>query len=114
MIEITKEVENNCLIIFVKGEADASSSIHLDTAIREAMDEGHPNVLVDCTNLNYISSAGLGVFMSYIEEISEKSIQFILFGLSDKVFKVFGILGLDQLLNIKQDKEEAVSVINGI
>lgn len=114
MIEIKKETENNYLIISVEGEADASSSIHLDKAIRDAMDEGHLHMLVDCTNLNYISSAGLGVFMSYIEEISEKSIHFILFGLSEKVFKVFGILGLDQLLNIKKDKEEAVSVVNGL
>lgn len=114
MIEIKKETENNYLIIFVEGEADASSSIHLDKAIREALDEGASHIIVDCTNLNYISSAGLGVFMSYIEEISEKSIDFILFGLSEKVFKVFGILGLDQLLKIKENKEEAVAAIDGI
>ncbi len=114
MIEIKKETENNYLVISVIGEADASSSIHLDKAIREALDEGHMQMLVDCTNLNYISSAGLGVFMSYIEEISEKSINFILFGLSEKVLKVFGILGLDQLLKIENDKEQAVSALNGI
>jgi len=114
MIDIKTETENNFLIISVKGEADASSSIHLDQAIREAIDQGNTNILVDCNQLNYISSAGLGVFMSYIEEISEKSIHFILFGLSEKVLKVFGILGLDQLLIIKADKEESVSVFNGI
>ena len=114
MIEIKKETENNYLIIFVEGDADASSSIHLDKAIRESIDDGHSQILIDCTNLNYISSAGLGVFMSYIEEISEKSIAFMLFGLSEKVFKVFGILGLDQLLKIKENKEEAVSALNGI
>lgn len=114
MIEITKTHENNYLLIAVSGEADASSSIHLDKAIREAMDENGPNILIDCTALDYISSAGLGVFMSYIEEISRKSIQFIIFGLSEKVMKVFGILGLDQLLTIKQNKEEAIALIDGV
>ena len=114
MIEISKTNENNYLLISVSGEADASSSIHLDKAIREAMDENGPNILIDCNQLEYISSAGLGVFMSYIEEISQNSINFIIFGLSEKVTKVFGILGLDQLLTIKSNKEEAIALINGI
>lgn len=114
MIEISSTSENNYLVLSVEGEADASSSIELDKRIREAFEEGIPNILVDCTNLNYISSAGLGVFMSYIEEINQKSITFIIFGLSEKVAKVFGILGLDQLLNIKSTKEEALAEINGI
>lgn len=114
MIDIKREQQNNYLQISVEGEADASSAINLDKAIREAFDEGHQTILIDCTNLNYISSAGLGVFMSYIEEISSNSINFILFGLSEKVLKVFGILGLDQLLNIKESKEEALQALNGI
>lgn len=114
MIEINKTNENNYLLITVIGEADASSSIHLDKAIREAMDENGPNILIDCTDLEYISSAGLGVFMSYIEEIARKGMQFIIYGLSEKVLKVFGILGLDQLLTIKVNKEEAIEVINAV
>ena len=114
MIDIKKEQENNYLLIHVEGEADASSAINLDNIIREAFDESHQNILIDCTNLNYISSAGLGVFMSYIEEISTNSVNFILFGLSEKVTKVFGILGLDQLLTIKKTKEEATALLNGV
>ena len=114
MIEIKKETENNYLLLSVHGEVDASSSIHLDKAVREALDDGNKQILIDCTNLNYISSAGLGVFMSYIEEINQNAIDFILFGLNEKVHKVFGILGLDQLLNIKEDKETAAAELNGI
>lgn len=114
MIEISKTTENNYLLISVEGEADASSSLELDRQIRESFEGDVRNILVDCTNLNYISSAGLGVFMSYIEEVNEKAITFIIFGLSDKVSKVFGILGLDQLLTIKQTKEDALAEINGL
>ena len=114
MIDIKKSTENNYLLICVEGEADASSSIELDQQIRESFEGDVKNILVDCTNLNYISSAGLGVFMSYIEEVNEKALTFIIFGLSDKVSKVFTILGLDQLLTIKPTKEEALSEINGL
>lgn len=114
MVEIKKETENNYLVLSVIGEVDASSSIHLDKAVREAFDDGNQQILIDCTNLNYISSAGLGVFMSYIEEINQNSINFVLFGLTEKVLKVFGILGLDQLLKIKEDKEAAIAELNGV
>jgi len=111
MIEIQKNTENNYLLITVEGEADASSSIHLDNSIKESIEENHKNILVDCTNLNYISSAGLGVFMSHIGELEEKEVTFIIFGLSEKVLNVFNILGLDQLLTLKSNKEEALSEI---
>jgi anti-sigma B factor antagonist len=114
MIDIRKTTENNYLLISVEGEADASSSIELDQQIRESFEGDIKNILVDCTNLNYISSAGLGVFMSYIEEVNDKALTFIIFGLSDKVSKVFTILGLDQLLTIKATKEDALAEINGL
>lgn len=111
MIEIHKDIENNYLLITVEGEADASSSIHLDNSIKESIAENHKIILVDCSSLNYISSAGLGVFMSHIGEIEEKEINFILFGLSEKVMNVFNMLGLDQLLTIKSNKEEVLAEI---
>ncbi|WP_339606288.1 STAS domain-containing protein [uncultured Roseivirga sp.] len=114
MLEIVQTNENNYISIAVTGDADASSSIKLDKGLRSAFDESHSNIIIDCTNLNYISSAGLGVFMSYIEEINQTNTTFIIYGLSEKVLKVFGILGLDQLLILKNTKEEALAEINGL
>ena len=114
MIKIDTTKENNYTLITVEGEADASSSINLDKRIRGVIDEGSQVILVDCTQLNYISSAGLGVFMSYIGEFQEKAITFIIYGLSEKVWNVFQILGLDQLLTLKKNKEESLEAINGV
>ena len=66
------------------------------------------NILIDCAGLEYISSAGLGVFMSYLDEFEENNIKMAIYALKDKVFQVFHILGLDQLITIKRTKEEAL------
>ena len=66
---------------------------------------GRKKFLIDCSALEYISSAGLGVFMSYIEDFKKHDINLVIFGLNEKVANVFEILGLDQLLTIKKDKE---------
>lgn len=107
MVDIRRTKEKNYELLKIVGEVDASSSLELDNAIGDAIKSGNKHFLVDCTSLEYISSAGLGVFMSYIEEIKRHDIDLILFGLNDKVTNVFEILGLDQLLKIKKHKEEA-------
>ena len=110
MIDISNKTEEDFLIIKLEGEVDASSSIHLDKALRKAIDQDFKKILVDCNNLNYISSAGLGVFMSYIQDFQSQNINLVLFGLSDKVKNVFEILGLDQLLKISKNLEDAKSL----
>lgn len=107
MIDIKSHKEENNLLIEVTGEVDASSSIELDKAINKALNDGEKKILIDCHRLNYISSAGLGVFMSHIQELENNQIQMIIFGLNDKVKNVFQILGLDQLLKITETKDQA-------
>lgn len=107
MVDVKRIQEGNYDLINIVGEVDASSSIELDNAIDEAIKSGKKHFLVDCTALEYISSAGLGVFMSYIEEFKANDIHIVFYGLNEKVSNVFEILGLDQLLLIKSTKEEA-------
>jgi anti-sigma B factor antagonist len=112
-MQISSVLEDENYLITIDGDVDASSSIKLDEAISEAIQNGQQQILIDCVNLNYISSAGLGVFMSYIEELKAKNIRMVLFGLSDKVENVFKVLGLDQLLSIEETKDQAKQQAHG-
>ncbi|MBS1951956.1 MAG: hypothetical protein OJF59_001105 [Cytophagales bacterium] len=112
MVQIKRLQEAGADIIAVIGEIDASSSIELDLAIAKSVGEGFKKILVDCTALEYISSAGLGVFMSYIEELRDKNIPMVLFGLKEKVINTFDILGLATLLHICPTKSEAMKLAN--
>lgn len=112
MIEIINKHEEDIRIIQVLGEVDASSSIQLDNEINAFLESGEKKILIDCEGLNYISSAGLGVFMSYIQEFENQGVKIAIFGLSEKVRNVFQILGLDQLMRIEKTKEQAKLFIN--
>jgi anti-sigma B factor antagonist len=109
-MQITEFDEDNFWIIKVAGDVDAASAINLDKSIEKAINQGKKQIILDGTSLQYIASAGLGVFVSHIEEFKEKKVYFALFGLSDKVKNVFQILGLDKLLKIVVTKEEAKRV----
>lgn len=112
MIHIKRLQEDGADVIVLIGEIDASSSIELDLAIAKSVGEGFTRILIDCNSLDYISSAGLGVFMSYIEEFKDRGIKMVLFGMSDKVANTFSILGLNELLKIGKDKVQAKQMVN--
>ncbi len=111
MINIDSDVKDNYQLIKVAGEVDASTSIELDNSLKSAAEIGS-DILIDLTELDYISSAGLGVFISYIEELKSKGVTLVIFGLHPKVLEVFEILGLQHIMNISKNLEDAVARIN--
>jgi anti-sigma B factor antagonist len=114
MVHIKRIQEEGVDIIIPIGEIDASSSIELDLTIAKSVGEGFTKIIIDCSALEYISSAGLGVFMSYIDEFNDKNLKMALFGMSEKVENTFKILGLHQLLTISVDKADAKKKVNEV
>lgn len=113
MAEISTENKNGVHFIAVNGEIDAGSSIYLDNALKEAMGNGEKKIVVDLSGLSYISSAGLGVFISHLDEFKLQKIELAIFGINETVKQVFDILGLEKLLTIVETKEAAVETLNG-
>lgn len=112
MVKIATEHIDQLLYIEVDGEVDAGSSIHLDNALKKALMEGEKKILVDLTKLRYISSAGLGVFISHLDEFEAEQVRLALYGVNETVQQVFDILGLEKLLTIKNSREEAIESLN--
>lgn len=112
MLQLERIKEGNKDILRLIGEVDASNSVLLDQSMQEILQQGAIFLLIDGTQLGYISSAGLGVFMSYLDDFSEQGIRFAIFGLNEQVTEVFKILGLDRLIQIVPDKSTAISLGN--
>lgn len=106
-MKIYSSKENQYRIVEIEGDLDASSAILVDNELESAFKENDKNILIDCEKLEYISSAGLGVFMSYIDDFKKENISLVLYNVSDKIKNVFEILGLDNLIRIADSKESA-------
>lgn len=94
-------------IITLEGFVDAHTAPYFESAIQTEMDAGRTKIIVDCTKLNYISSAGLGVFMSFIEEIREVGGDIKICGLISKVKHTFEILGFQDIFEMVDDQPSA-------
>ena len=108
MLKIEKTKTEEHITLKLEGEVDASNSVELDLAIQQLMAENVKKILIDGSSLEYISSAGLGVFMSYLEDFQNGGVRFAISGLNSKVKNVFHILGLDQLMTIEDDEQGAL------
>lgn len=111
-MKITQEIKDSTIIMTLDGELDASSSVSLDEELSDPEIMKYSKILVDCQNLHYISSAGLGVFISHLQRFEDAQIKLIFFNMQDKVRNVFEILGLDLLMTIVSDYEEARTIAN--
>ena len=109
-MKITQDIKDSTVIMTLDGELDASSSVILDEELSDPEIMKYSKILVDCRNLNYISSAGLGVFISHLQRFEDAQIKLIFFNMQDKVRNVFEILGLDLLMTIVTNDEEAITI----
>ncbi len=94
-MELTTHLENNAYKIALQGDLDASNSLVLDQAIGQAYSCLPQQIWIDCEQLHYISSAGLGVLISHLEALSSRRINLVLSNMSPKITEVFHVLGLD-------------------
>ena len=103
-----KSLQDGLSIIGVDGFLDAHTAPEFEQAIQAEIDAGHLRIIVNCEKLTYISSAGLGVFMSFVEEIRERGGDIKICGLIPKVKQVFEILGFQAIYDILDDVPAAV------
>jgi anti-sigma B factor antagonist len=94
-------------VLELKGELDAHTASELEAAIQKCQQEQNHQIIVNGENLQYISSAGLGVFMAYIEEVRENGGDIKIASLQPKVYNVFDLLGFPMLFDIVATEDEA-------
>lgn len=99
----------NVQVLALQGELDAHTASELEAAIQKCKDEHNYQIIVNGENLQYISSAGLGVFMAYIEEMREEGGDIKIAALQPKVYNVFDLLGFPMLFDIVATEEEALA-----
>lgn len=99
-------------IIYLKGFLDAHTAPQLEFAFTNLIDKNRYNIVVNFKDLVYISSAGLGVFMAYIEKVRENNGDIKLVEMSEKVFNIFDLLGFPLLYEIYKSEDEAISKYN--
>jgi anti-anti-sigma factor len=95
-------------LVEVRGRVDAVTSPEVGKVLFGLLDQGHHRVILDFSDVDYISSAGLRVLAQAQQAAHKLKGGVRLFGLSETVFHVFALAGLDAVLRIVNTREEAM------
>lgn len=95
-------------VLNIEGYLDAHTAPSFEESIKQLVDEDRNKIVVNFEKLSYISSAGLGVFMGFIEDIRAKDGDIKMSNMTDKVFKIFDLLGFPSLYDILKEESEAI------
>ena len=106
--EVSKKEQDNVVILYIKGYLDAHTAPMLETELQRLVDTGKYNILVNFSELMYISSAGLGVFMGFIENVRNNKGDIKLSNMNSKIYRVFDLLGFPTLYDILPEEQEAL------
>ena len=108
-----KRIDNDSYsTLHLNGFLDAHTAPELENEFEKLSYEGRFNIIVNFEELNYISSAGLGVFMGCIENIRANNGDIKMCCMTPKIFRVFDLLGFPALYDIVDDEAKAVTLFN--
>jgi anti-sigma B factor antagonist len=110
MAEFSTSLKNqgDVNVVYLNGYLDAHTASVLENNFSELIAQDRYKIVVNFKDLVYISSAGLGVFMAFIEKIRENKGDIKLTSMSDKVYNIFDLLGFPLLYEIYKTEDDAI------
>jgi anti-anti-sigma factor len=107
-MDVIIEKVNSFNNITLKGRLDTITSIPFEKQILSLIEKGENNFLINCEQLNYISSAGLRVLLLTSKKVTPSGGKVILSTLQDHIREVFEISGFTAIFKIFNTHDEAV------
>ncbi|ANU26414.1 anti-sigma factor antagonist [Planococcus versutus] len=105
-IHVDLTESNNILDGFISGEIDA----HTAPVLREKLEhyQNHENLKaeLDLSDVNYMDSTGLGVFVAFYKAVNSNGGHVKLKGLSARLKRLFDITGLGDIMDIESAEKE--------
>ncbi|MCX6546528.1 MAG: STAS domain-containing protein [Holophagaceae bacterium] len=96
-------------VVLPAGFINAHTVRDFEAALEGLVQGGQYRILINCRDLSYISSAGLGAIMGLIETVREHGGDILLSNLQDNVFAIFDTLGFTQLYRVFPDESQALA-----
>jgi len=85
----------------LQGRLDTPAAVKAQQSIVPLIENANKVITLDCTQLEYISSSGLRLFLTLRKETTAKGGKVIIENINDEIKKVFMMTGFFNLFEIK-------------
>jgi anti-sigma B factor antagonist len=105
----TERPAEDTAVLRLGGYLDAHTFEELDQTINDLFEEGAYKIVADLSGLQYISSAGAGVFIGALAMAQENAGNIVISSPTEAVHEVFDLLGLTQIFTLTPTVDEALA-----
>ncbi|MCX7839954.1 MAG: STAS domain-containing protein [Anaerolineae bacterium] len=108
-IKISTKEYKRVDLVSVSGRVDSSTAPQLEKALQKIIDGGRYRIVVDLSETDFVSSAGIRVLLSALKQVRRFNRGDLrLAGMSSKVKKAFDLAGLLELFQVFENSVDAV------
>lgn len=100
-MEVKISREDKQVTAFLIGRLDTPASLEIAPQMNELTKEASGTIILDCTELSYISSSGLRIFITLRKAAAEKGGKVIVRNISNEIRGVFMMTGFLNLFEIQ-------------
>ncbi len=112
-MQIKEDKQGEILIVTVSEHLDTSTSSIFESRLLGLVDRGERKIVVDCSTLEYVNSAGLKVFLLAAKRLEPLGGKLVLCALAPSVLMIFEMIGFTRIMKIVPTLDEAVRVLKG-
>lgn len=110
-MEINESKEGTAVIVQPIGRIDTNTAGEFEERLVDVLDRQETKIVVDLAAIDYISSAGLRVFLMAAKKLRGLGGSFVLAGMNDHIKEVFDISGFTPIFTLTPDTASAVQAI---
>lgn len=108
-MEFMEDKLESVMVVGLRGRMDSNTSRMVEERLITLIDGGESRMVVDCAQLDYISSAGLRVFLMAAKRVTQNKGKLVLSTLNSDIQQVFDLTGFSSIFHICPSKEEAIN-----
>lgn len=97
MMKTTIQEQDGNVVAILEGSLDTAAAAETEKAMDPLNDVEGKDIIIDCTDLEYISSAGLRIFLSILQNVEEKGVHVYIKGVNAAVNDIFTITGFSNI-----------------
>src|SRR5215510_8363730 len=107
-METLEENVGDIKVLHLRGRLDLATAPAFESRVKLLISSGERKIVLDCRDLKYVSSSGLGAFVTCAKEVSPQG-KLIFVALNQHVESLFTLTGLSRVFMICKTKEDAIT-----
>ena len=88
-------------VVTLEGEMDTAAALEAEEVLKPIYNSNGKDVIIDCTNLEYISSSGLRILLSILKGAKANGCKVVMRGVNDDIKNVFKLTGFISIFDFE-------------